>query len=81
MPVDINNNFNSAEDRIQYALGTMNAYSINIESTNVVPSGVTPAAACYPGIIALNHAWALKKFLEHCPDMIQGFSLKVNLCE
>ncbi len=50
MPVDVNNNFNSAEERVQYALGSMQAYSVNVESKD------GNCGACYPGIIVQNHA-------------------------
>ena len=84
MPVDVDNNFNSAEDKVQYALGTMNVYSVTIEHTykNKVVSG-----ANYAGIIALNRIEALTKILHsiasasfHLIDE-QDLTLRVNLCQ
>ncbi|KKL94799.1 hypothetical protein LCGC14_1861060 [marine sediment metagenome] len=75
MSVDVNNTFNSAEDRVQYALGSMDAYSINMEYSD--GSG----ASCVPGIVALNHTEALIKYLKHLPPTSQDYTLKVNLCE
>ncbi len=78
MSVDINNNFNSDEDCVQYALGTMGVYGVSMDYTD--GSG----ASCTPGIIALNHTEALIKFsqflktIQHKGD----YSLKVVcLCE
>ena len=68
---------NSAEDHVQYALGTMQVYSVLAEKVNTKLSGF----ANYPGIIALNEAEALIKFLHHCPEQAQHHSLKVSLCE
>ncbi len=73
MPVDVNNTLNSSEDRVQYALGSMDAYSILISSSD--------GAANYAGIIALNHTKALMKVMMICSDETQDFTLKVNLCE
>ena len=56
MSVDVNNNFNSPEDKMQYALGTMNAYSVSVKCKS---SG----SGC-SGIIALNHIDALIKVLS-----------------
>ena len=82
MPVDINNNFNSAEERVQYALGTMQAYSIGVESKD---GSYSYSVANYPGIIAQNPTEALKKLLEHLEHssrIISGHcTLRVNLCE
>ena len=79
MPVDVNNNFNSAEERVQYALGTMQAYSIGVESKD---GSYSYSAANYPGIIAQNPAEALKKLLEHSSRIIsEHCTLRVNLCE
>ncbi len=78
MSVDVYNNFNSIEDRVQYALGSMGVYGISMEYTD--GSG----ASCIPGIIALNHTEALIKYsrflksIQHKGD----YSLKVVcLCE
>ena len=75
--MQVNNNFNSAEDLIQLALGSMNAYSVNMEYKD--GSG----ASCVPGIVALNHTEALIKFLSWFSKIAsqQDYSLKVNLCE
>ena len=75
MQVDVNNTFNSLEDRVQYAVGSMDAFSINLEHINL------SCGACYPGIIAMNYAEALIKFLKHCPSEVKDYSIKVALCE
>lgn len=75
MQVDVNNTFNSAEDRIQYAVGSMDAYSIKVDHKKL------NCAANYAGIVAMNHAEALIKFLRHCPEQAQDHSIQVNLCE
>lgn len=72
--MQVNNAFNSAEDLVQYALGSMNAYSVRVESED------GNCGACYPGIIAQNHAEALFKYLKYHPEDAQHL-LKVNLCE
>ncbi|KKM78973.1 hypothetical protein LCGC14_1354560 [marine sediment metagenome] len=75
MQVDVNNTFNSAEDRVQYALGSMDAFSIMVEHT------FYHNGANYPGIIALSPAEALIKFLKHCPKAAEDNTIQVNLCE
>ena len=71
--VDVNNNFNSAEDRVQYALGTMDAYTISMESIDGSCGSNTP------GIIALNHTEALIKFSRFLKiqQHEEDYSLKV----
>jgi len=95
MSVDIiNNAFNSIEDKIQHALGLMDAYLVQAE---VIPDPSTIHCGYYTattnssspvpidnffGIIALNHAEALIKFLKHYPTYAQSHSLKViTICE
>jgi len=72
---NIDNAFNSAEDLVQYALGSMDVYSIVVESKD------GRCGACYPGIIAMSHSAALMKFLWHYPKEAQDSLLQVNLCE
>ena len=72
MSVNVNNNFNSAEDKVQFALGTMKAYSINFKHTD--------GGSCCPGIIALTPGEAIIKVLKGCPMSHCGV-LKVNECE
>ena len=57
MQVDVNNVFNSAEDLVQYALGTMQVYSVVIQCKS---SGMS----CI-GILALNHMEVIIKVLAH----------------
>lgn len=71
----VDNSFNSDEDIVQYALGSMDAYSIGVTHVSL------NYGANYPGIIALNHAEALIKFLKHCPKEAQDNQLTVSLCE
>lgn len=73
--MQVNNGLNSAEDLVQYALGSMQAYSVSVESKD------GNCGACYPGIIAMSHSAALMKFLWHYPKEAQDNSLQVNLCE
>lgn len=61
MPVDIDNTFNSAEDKVQYALGTMNAYSVIVE--NIYKNTIVSASS-YPSIIALTYEDAFIKVLK-----------------
>ena len=95
MPVDVDNVFNDKEDHIQYALGTMQAYNVDVEylhygqhlgSSGVVTTtgntaGAFSAGSCYSGIIALNEAEALIKFLRQQPKDAEGHTLRVSLCE
>lgn len=85
MSVDVNNNFNNAEDKIQYALGTMQAYSVVVE--HICKHTIT-GGACYPGIIALNCSEALTKFLHFYNNSLnssthddQDLTLRITLCE
>ena len=74
MLVDVNNNFNSAEDKVQEALGMKKAYSINAYNT-------TQGCGC-SGIIALSHSKALAKYLKHLPaEITENMTFKVILCE
>ena len=80
MPVDVDNTFNSAEDKVQYALGTMQAYSVVVECKS---SGTSCT-----GILALNHMGATIKVLSHysvelSQDLLPQDTLKtqVSLCE
>lgn len=72
--MQVNNGLNSAEDLVQYALGTIQAYSVVVESED------GSCSACYPGIIAQSHAEVLFKFLGYRPEDAQHL-LKVSLVE
>ena len=72
MQVDVNNGFNSAEDKVQYALGSMDAFAIR--ATHISNN----SGANFPGIIALNHAQALIKFLGHFSTYADSYSLTVT---
>ena len=61
MSVDVHNSFNTDEDRIQYALGTMQAYSVTVE--NVYKNTIVSASS-YPRIIALTYEDAFIKVLK-----------------
>ena len=85
MPVvDVDNNFNTDEDKIQLALGTMQAYSINVEH---ICKNTIVGVACYPGIIALTCTEALAKFLQHISiasyhsTYAHDLTVRVSLCE
>ncbi len=75
MSVDVNNAFNSDEDKVQYALGTMQAYSVTAEHIK------GNCGSCCPGIIALDPAKALAKFLDCLPMNAQDHTLSVSPCE
>lgn len=74
---NIDNAFNSAEDKMQYALGTMRAYYINV-STSDGSSGEGVS-----GIIAPNHTEALIKFFlnRDYSKETRDFSVYIGLCE
>ena len=85
MSVDIDNTFNSVEDRIQYALGTMNAYSVIVEH---ICENTIVGAASYPGIIALTHENAFIKVLKwrspiklNNQDQYTRVVYRASLCE
>jgi len=55
MSVDVNNNFNSPEDKVQLALGLMKSYSINFRHTD--------GSSCCPGVIAFYPGEAILKVI------------------
>ncbi len=76
--VDVNNTpdvFNSAEDKVQLALGVMQLYTIKIKND------YTYETFQYPGIIALTHAEALIKFLKYCSFYAKNHLFRVIECE
>ena len=80
MQVNVNNTFNSAEDKIQYALGLMHTYSIAVTCKKSGSSCV--------GILALTPMDAIIKVWSHYSvelqqDLLPQDTLKihVNLCE
>jgi len=76
MQVDINNIFNSDEDKVQYALGTMKAYLIKFRNYYT-----SHDCGEYGGIIAIDHASALIKFLKFHPEKVQDNLIRVLLCQ
>ena len=80
MPVDINNTFNSAEDKVQYALGTMQAYSIVVKYQELY---TIVLEMCYSGIIALTPEEALIKIVSYraLKDNLDHQRYEVSLCE
>lgn len=92
-PVDVNNDFNNKEDRIQYAIGALQVYVVIVETRNLTLSYTTPISTTgslppnlkvdtrSPCIIALNEADALIKFLRHSPDFAKSpYILRVEPC-
>ncbi len=80
MQVDVDNGFNSTEDCVQYALGSMDAYSVNMRYESDSCSN-----SCVTGIVALNHTEALIKYLLWWSKLKIGpqedYLLQVILCE
>lgn len=80
MHVNTNNSFNTDEERVQYAIGAMQAYTIEyLFGVGDTFSG----GANYPGIISLSPEDALIKFLKQTSKVADNMdhTYRVKLCE
>lgn len=85
MSVDVDNGFNTDEDKIQLALGTMQAYSITVE--NIYKNTIVSASS-YPRIITLTYEDAFIKVLKwrssiklNNQDQYTRVVYRASLCE
>jgi len=84
MSVDVNNIFNSDEDKVQYALGLMKIYSVVIKEGDC--KYYNDATNSYTGIIAHNSTQAVGKIFDHFSGVLQSghanmLSIQANICE